>query len=288
VKRITRRDFLKLTGKSALNLFLAGVGGLGYSTLVEPSWLDVNYVTLKLPRLAHTFSGFRLAQVSDIHMGGWMNRDLLQNVVQSVIEQVPDLVVITGDFVFGHDLSESIQSSLDEMTEEFAQLTERHRTLAVLGNHDYWTDARAVRGALVNCGIQEIGNDVFTIAHEVGELHIAGVDDISERHDRLDIVLEKLPKTGAAILLAHEPDFADRSAETGRFDLQLSGHSHGGQVILPMIGPPVLPHLGQKYPSGLYKVKEMYQYTNRGVGMTYPFVRFNCRPEITIFTLESV
>lgn len=89
------------------------------------------------------------------------------------------------------------------------------------------------------------------------------------------------------MLLVHEPDFADRSAETGRFDLQLSGHSHGGQVALPIIGPPILPKFAKKYPTGLYKIKEMYQYTNRGVGMTNPTIRFNCRPEITVFSLES-
>jgi predicted MPP superfamily phosphohydrolase len=97
-----------------------------------------------------------------------------------------------------------------------------------------------------------------------------------------------LPAEGCAILLAHEPDCADDSAATGRFDLQISGHSHGGQVSLPLIGPPVLPYLAQKYPSGLYQVGQMFQYTNRGVGMTPPYVRLNCRPEITVFTLESV
>jgi predicted MPP superfamily phosphohydrolase len=157
----------------------------------------------------------------------------------------------------------------------------------VLGNHDYWTDADAVRAALLACGIQNLSNDVFTLSKGGEQLHIAGVDDTWEKHDRLDLVLEKLPPSGAAVLLAHEPDFADRSAETGRFDLQLSGHSHGGQVVLPFFGPPILPHLGRKYPTGLFQVKDMFQYTNRGVGMIAPYVRFNCRPEITVFTLET-
>ena len=167
-------------------------------------------------------------------------------------------------------------------------LTERRTTLAVLGNHDYWTNANAVREALASCGILELGNDVYSLSNEGDQLHIAGVDDVQEKHHRLDIVLNKLPQTGAAILLAHEPDFADRSAETGRFDLQLSGHSHGGQVVLPFIGAPVLPYLGRKYPSGLYRVGRMWQYTNRGVGMASLKIRFNCRPEITVFTLETV
>ncbi|OQY86641.1 MAG: serine/threonine protein phosphatase, partial [Anaerolineae bacterium UTCFX3] len=89
-----------------------------------------------------------------------------------------------------------------------------------------------------------------------------------------------------AILLAHEPDFADVSAATGRFGLQISGHTHGGQVDIPLIGPPILPEMGKKYPSGLYNVNGMLLYTNRGVGVTTVNARFNCRPEITIYILE--
>lgn len=288
VKRMTRRDFLKFTGMAALNLFGAGMGGLGYSMLVEPGWLDVAQVALELPRLAKPFSGFRLAQISDIHMGGWMNRERLRQVVEAVLAQEPDLVVVTGDFVIGSGWNDSLQTVLDEMVEELSVLTEGCATLAVLGNHDYWTNAGAVRAALHACKIVNISNDVYTLSRDDGQLHIAGVDDIWEAQDRLDLVLEKLPRAGAALLLAHEPDYADLSAETGRFDLQLSGHSHGGQVVLPFIGPPVLPYLGEKYPSGLYKVGDMWQYTNRGVGMARLKVRFNCRPEVTVFTLESV
>jgi len=113
------------------------------------------------------------------------------------------------------------------------------------------------------------------------------VDDIWEGRVQLKALQTQVPHDGAAILLAHEPDFADKSSVTGRFDLQVSGHSHGGQVVVPFYGPPVLPFLGQKYPSGLYKVGDMFQYTNRGVGMARLPIRINCPPEITIFDLES-
>ncbi|HVO42428.1 MAG TPA: hypothetical protein VMT34_07385, partial [Aggregatilineales bacterium] len=108
------------------------------------------------------------------------------------------------------------------------------------------------------------------------------------RRDRLPAVLAQLPGEAAAVLLVHEPDFADVSAATGRFDLQLSGHSHGGQVIPPFFKrPPVLPLLGKKYPIGVYRVDGMVQYTNRGLGMLRPYIRVNCRPEITMLTLHS-
>jgi predicted MPP superfamily phosphohydrolase len=161
-------------------------------------------------------------------------------------------------------------------------------TFAVLGNHDYWTDAETVHHILSSTGIKDLTNDVFTLKREDESLHLCGVDDIWEGSPRLDDVVSRLGDDSAAILLAHEPDFADTSAATGRFDLQLSGHTHGGQVVFPFIGAPVLPYLGRKYGSGLYKVGGMFQYTNRGVGMARLPLRINCPPEITVFVLESL
>jgi uncharacterized protein len=117
-------------------------------------------------------------------------------------------------------------------------------------------------------------------------LYFCGLDDLKEGKPRLNRALEGLSDEGAAILLIHEPDFADESAATGRFDLQLSGHSHGGQVGLPLLRYPFLPKFSRKYPSGLYRVSDMFLYTNRGLG-AHPRFRFNCRPEITVFTLRS-
>jgi hypothetical protein len=149
------------------------------------------------------------------------------------------------------------------------------------------TDAGLVRRILRESGIIEVGNSIHTIRRGESLLHIAGLDDYWEHKDRLDFVLKNLPPEGAAILLIHEPDFADISAATGRFDLQLSGHSHGGQVILPFFGPLVLPLYARKYPLGIYRVGQMFQYTNRGIGTIPPAIRFNCRPEITLLTLKS-
>jgi len=279
---------MKLSGMTALSFLLASMSGLGYASLIEPGWLDVEQIKLKLPRLSPKFSGIRIAQISDIHLGGWMNNERLTQVVETVIAQAPDLVVMTGDYVIGHNWHGDVNSTLSVLREEFSKLTSQFLTLSVLGNHDHWLDAESVRASLNTCGVLDISNDVHTINSGGFKFHIAGVDDVYVNRDNLNLVLEKLPEQGASILLVHEPNFADLSSETGRFDLQISGHSHGGQVVLPFIGPPILPRLAEKYPSGLYKVKNMYQYTNRGVGMTNPTIRFNCRPEITVFTIESV
>lgn len=244
-------------------------------------------VRLKLPRLTPAFSGLRVAQVSDIHMGGWMNAERLTHVVELIEQQKPDILLLTGDFLIGHEFSSDSEDQLQQVNNVLSPLTKAIPSFGVLGNHDYWTHANAVREMLQSCHVTELANSVFTLSRGPETLHLCGVDDVWEGHSRLDLVLEQLEDTSAAILLAHEPDFADVSAATDRFDLQISGHSHGGQIVLPIIGPPILPYLGRKYPSGLYRVRNMLQYTNRGVGMARLPVRLNCPPEITLLELHA-
>lgn len=281
-KKISRRDFLRILKTMFLSMFSFGI----YSIFGEPIWLDVEQVEIVLPRLPKSFSGLRILQISDIHIGGWMNRERLSDVIELAKEQKPDLVVMTGDYLIGHSWADNLDDAIQDFIREVSKLTADYLVLGVLGNHDHWTNSDKVRAMLSACGVVELNNDVYSIKRGDDQLHIAGVDDIREHKDRLDDVYKLLPETGGAILLAHEPDFADTSSEKGRFDLQLSGHSHGGQVVIPFYGPIVLPYLGQKYPSGLYQVGGMWQYTNRGVGMTEPAIRFNCRPEITVLTLR--
>ncbi len=278
-------DILRFLRTRAIRLAEFALNKTGTSYLFEPSEIKVECVRLKLKRLAPAFSGIRIAQVSDIHMGGWMNAERLQRVADLVVEQAPNLALFTGDYLPGHVFNEQVEQSVRELIAILTPLAASIPTFGILGNHDYWTNHRAVHNMLRECGIIELTNSVYTISRNGANLHICGVDDVWEGDVRLQDILDQLPDGGAAILLAHEPDFADESAATSRFDLQVSGHSHGGQVSLPFFGPPILPYLGRKYPSGLYKVGEMYQYTNRGVGTGRLAVRFNCPPEITIFEL---
>jgi predicted MPP superfamily phosphohydrolase len=257
-------------------------GGLTYAFKIEPNWVDVRSVPLRLPRLAPEFDGYRVVQISDIHMDDWLKPTRLVEILDIVNQQQPDLVAVTGDF-----FTSSPERYAPDMITALSMLAPRDAAVAVLGNHDHWTNADVVREVIRQSGIIELSNAVHTLRRGEAMLHVAGVDDIWENQDRLDRVLEKLPDAGAAILLAHEPDFADISAATGRFDLQISGHSHGGQVNFPLRGPTVLPRYAKKYPIGRYQVGSMVQYTNRGLGTIPPQVRFNCRPEITVFTLEA-
>jgi uncharacterized protein len=282
---LNRRQFLKWGLVSIAGTGLAGLGGYTYALEIEPQWVDIAPVTLTLPRLSPVFNGYRIAQISDIHMGtGLMTAARLKYIAELINAEAPDLVAITGDFV----THGPIEQYAPALMEGLSQLRPKDATVAVLGNHDHWTAPNAIREMLRESDVMDISNNVYTLRRESAEFHVAGVDDWWERQDRLDDVLAQLSENGAAVLLAHEPDYADLSAETGRFDLQISGHSHGGQVVLPFIGAPRLPPYGIKYPAGLYQVGQMLQYTNRGIGTINPPVRFNCRPEITVFTLTGL
>jgi predicted MPP superfamily phosphohydrolase len=221
-------------------------------------------------------------------MGGWMNLDRLQHVADLITAQKPDVLAITGDFLKGRSFTQASEQWITDLVRVLSPLGESMPCFAVLGNHDYWTNPRAVREMLRRCGITDLTNSVSTLTRHDQKLLFCGVDDIRHGNVRLNDVIAQVEKNSAAILLVHEPDFADTSAATGIFDLQISGHTHGGQVVIPYFGPPVLPEAGRKYPGGLYKVGEMFQYTNRGVGTDTVALRINCPPEITLFVLESM
>jgi len=245
-------------------------------------WFDINHIDLVLPRLPAAFDGYRVVHLSDFHLGTWLTRPQLSEIVQSANNQLPDLILITGDFVTYRP-----EWFISDLAAELSLLQPRDVTLAVLGNHDHWTDPKMIRDTLRECGIIELSNDVYPLTRDESTLYIAGIDDHMVGEDDLNLVLEKLHQNATSILLAHEPDFADISGETGAFDLQLSGHSHGGQIILPWSRPLYLPQYARKYYSGLNRVNGMYVFTTNGIGTAELQFRMNCRPEIAVFTIYS-
>jgi len=242
---------------------------------------EVVPIDIIIPGLDPVFDKFSIAHITDIHLGQWISTERLKGVMGLVNEQNPDIVAITGDFV-----SYAIDHLVEDLTDCLKMLEPNDISLAVLGNHDHWLGADKIREVLKNSSILDISNDVYTLKHNDAMMHFAGVDSITLDKHRLDLVMDKLPESGPAILLAHEPDFADISSTTGRFSLQISGHSHGGQFIIPGIGTFIRGSNFLKYPAGKYQVGEMVQYTNRGLGNVF-WLRINCPPEITIFNLKS-
>jgi len=248
----------------------------------ERSAFQIEQVSVIIPDLSPAFNGYRIASIADIHLGQWITRARLDGVIGLINEQRPDLVAIIGDF-----FSYEVDRLSAEMAASLSKLSPKDLSVAVLGNHDHWVGEATVREVLRRSDIVDLSNDVHTLHRGDAALHIAGVDSVTLHKNRLDVVLAKLPPSGPAILLAHEPDFADVSATTGRFSLQISGHSHGGQLIFPGIGTLVRGPHAKKYPLGRYRIGKMVQYTSRGLGTNVFWIRINCPPEITVFTLAS-
>jgi uncharacterized protein len=273
--------------RTLLGVVLGGalLGGAVYARKVEPENVEVVSVPLVLPRLDGRFDGYRIAQISDLHADDWMTPGRASHLVDLVNAEEPDLVLITGDLATYSRLRSKIRH-VPDLVAPLKRLRAPDGSFAVLGNHDHKTNAQVVRRVLAASGVAELCNAVRTLHRDGAALHLCGVDSALEGASCPERTLERLPEEGAAILLAHEPDIAGELAATGRFDLQLSGHSHGGQMGLPLLRFPLLPKLSRKYPLGLYRVDKMSLYVNRGLG-AHPRFRFACRPEVTLFTLQA-
>lgn len=283
--KLSRRAFLKGMGFAALGTSMTVLGGAKVFSMVDdPNIIEVVKIRIKLPKLDPTFDGFKIVQISDIHMDEWMDQTRLENILSACQQLSPDVMVITGDFI-----TREIKSVIPPLSRALKPAGDSMLILATLGNNDYRYDDQIMHEVLKDCNIIELQNSIYTFHKNNAHLHIAGIDDIWFGKPNLSKVLDEIPSDGACILLVHEPDFADKSSKTNRFDLQLSGHTHGGQINLPGIGTPITPPHGHKYVSGMYQVGSLIQYTNRGLGFSQmpPKVRINCPPEITLFTLQS-
>lgn len=271
---------------AALFTGAAGLAGAAFGLYTyarrEPGWPDINSVRLTLPRLTPAFDGYRIVQLSDFHMERWGDWATLDDIIERVNALEPDLIVLTGDYI-----DRTIRDIETMLCQRLSQLRARDGVLAIMGNHDYWDDGGAVRAVLARAGLKEISNHVHTLRRGDETLHICGVDSATEMRARLDLVTRDLPDAGPAVLLAHEPDYAFVSATNGRFDLQLSGHSHGGQVRVPGLMHLVLPPMGRRFVRGHYRINDMHLYVNRGLGVSGMHMRFRCRPEVTVLTLNA-
>lgn len=265
---------------------LATAGAAGYIRLVEPVWLDVERFDWPIAKLAPQLDGKRIAQISDIHLSSYMSPTRLADALRRVAQLAPDWVVLTGDYV-GEEAA-SAEGLVDTLPVLDAPV------FAIFGNHDLWTSRTTVRRYLEAGGARVLLNEALPLGDR---LWLAGVDDLWSGHPDLRAAMSSVPTGAATILLAHEPDYFDHvRAEDAPIVLQLSGHSHGGQVRLPTLTPdapglntyaPILPRYGRRYPIGMRTLGKHTVYTNRGIGLWPVPLRLNCRPEITLITLRS-
>lgn len=280
---INRRKFI--FGAAAAGAATIGVD----SILLEPNHPRIVRQDITLRRWPAQLDGFTLALLSDFHYDSHFSVHPLQAAIGMVNGLHPDLIVLTGDFVTASPFDggeEKAASNAEPCATLIAQMHAPHGLWAVLGNHDWATDPLRVTHSLNEQNIQVLANQSAPMEINGARFWLAGVAEIIFRTSDLPATLANIPRDEATILLAHEPDYADYAAHHP-IDLQLSGHSHGGQIRLPFLPPLYLPEMARKYYAGLYQIGPLTLYTNLGLGTMGVPIRWNCPPEITFITLHS-
>jgi hypothetical protein len=277
---LSRRNFLRLAGSWSLG----AVGAFGYTWRFEPHWVEVVRTRLSVRHLPEGLFGKTLVQISDLHVGKIVDDAHLVKTLKRVSSLKADLLVITGDFMTCHGLEE-----VDHVMRVLEHLgLGRLGTAAVMGNHDYgrnWSRpdaANALTRRLEMRGIDVLRNGRAAY----GGLTVVGLDDLWSPNFQPQRVMGQIGEEEATIVLCHNPDAADERVWSGYQGWILCGHTHGGQCSVPGWGPPILPVRNKRYSSGLIDLGDgRRMYINRGLGYMHR-VRFNVRPEITVFTLE--
>jgi predicted MPP superfamily phosphohydrolase len=282
---ISRRRFLKGSLGAAAAVAL-------YAGEIERHRIEVTEREIALRGLPSAFDGFRIAQLSDIHMGEFTEAFFLRSVVERVNGLRPDAVFLTGDYV--SDGIGSHKYAIGAAWQCANILRELHckQVYASLGNHDVIVSARGVTEALTTNGIPVLNNSYLPIERGGDRFWLAGVDDPVMGHPKperaIPASIRNLPNE-PVILLCHAPDYADQLLETAAGSavaLMLSGHTHGGQIRLPLIGELITNKLGRKYVQGGFRLGGLQLYVNRGIGTSGLPLRIDCLPEITLLTLR--
>jgi predicted MPP superfamily phosphohydrolase len=276
---LNRRNFLKIGGLVVASGLVAAAGYLELNDEAQQPVVD--HVQVPVKNLKPSLEGFTILQMSDIHLRPFTQPDLVKKAVEMSNRLHPDLVVLTGDYVWRN------KEAAFELAPIIAGLNPRYGIYSVLGNHDLWLDVRVIKAAFAEARLPLLVNQGVEVNAGSGSLFLAGLDDGWSGKADLNLALEQAPAGAPVVLLLHEPDLVNQTSLDPRVSLQLSGHTHGGQIRLPGKPPFISPHLGREYDKGLYRVNDTWLYVNRGLGViSIPF-RYNCPPEITLLTLVS-
>jgi predicted MPP superfamily phosphohydrolase len=287
---MTRRRFLSASALAAT----VGVVG-GYSWRIEPHWIEVVRRDLPIAQLPESLVGRTLVQISDLHVGPVVDNDYITHAVEYASSLAGDILAITGDFVTYHG---------PEQVDQAARVLEHLRhaplaTVAVLGNHDYgrgyagwgqktqgWKDGRVADRIALR--LKDLGIDLLRdTCRDVQGLQILGMEEFLGPNCHPTQALTAFDSQAAQLVLCHNPDMADLPVWNGYQGWMLCGHTHGGQCKPPFLDPPIIPVLNKRYTSGAFDLGNgRWMYINRGLGYLRR-VRFNARPEITVYTLRA-
>jgi len=277
---LSRREFL-------FSLAGLGFGGMGYVRFIEPRWLELTRTTVRLPA-PHLDEPVRLLHFSDFHLSDVVPLDFIRRAIDIGLRTRPDLICITGDFITGRlEDAGGYRAALRRLA-EFAP------TFASLGNHDGgawarfrdgYADCDVVKRLLEESGVVCLRNQAETLSIGKQPIHLVGMGDLWASDFRPAPAFARLPeeRTGPTIVLSHNPD-TKSALQRYRWEMMLSGHTHGGQLYLPLIGAPFAPVEDRRFVEGLHSWEGRQLYITRGVGNVLG-LRFNCRPEVSLLEL---
>ncbi|MCI0446774.1 metallophosphoesterase [bacterium] len=272
----SRRAFLQAAGAFSLGAPLILTG---YGALKTARDYKIKRVEIPFKNLPHALDGFTIAQISDIHSGTFMNENEMISIREIMDSQHPQLAVMTGDFV------DTSSRQIEPVARVFSKLKTDYGIFGCMGNHDLFDNYKVISAAMKDSGIVMLENGNKTLRVNGEALNLLGVND--SRLADLPTAVNGIDPDGFKVLLAHRPEFFPQSFRNG-IDLQLSGHTHGGQLGLNFFGIPLSPmQIFHKYICGLYKQGKSFLYVNPGVGMVFAPIRIGVRPEITLITLRA-
>ncbi len=276
---------------AATALLIAGLLGIvGLAVVQERADFPAGVTTWQV-RVAHLpaeFDGLRIACVGDLHVHRDHDRDALRRRLRALgggrglrpYARTADLILFVGDYATGAPRYEADAAAV--MAEQRAPLG----VFAVLGNHDRWVGQENSLRALREAGVRVLLNQHVKLTRGGASIYLAGVNDPYTWGDDLGAACAGIPKGACILLMAHSPDIIPKARRRG-IALVLAGHTHGGQVNLPLVGPPVvLSHLGRKYAHGVFRQGKTMMFVTRGAGEIFPPIRFNCPREIAVLTLR--
>lgn len=276
-----RRKFLKATGLVTGASILTGL----YSWQIEPHWLEFVYRKMPIKNLPQNLQGKTLMQISDVHVGHLVSERFLKKALHRASQIQPDIIVYTGDYV--HYKENISFTELKNMMPHFPH--GKLGTVGILGNHDFgkfWAEsevANTITQILEDFDITVLRNEKT----EIAGLNILGIDDFWGTSFYPKKAMTEYNGDEASLVLCHNPDVCDLDVWNGYQGWILSGHTHGGQVRPPLLNAPILPVENKRYSQGEIDLLDGRKlYINRALGHLYQ-VRFNVRPEITIFELQK-
>lgn len=276
--RFSRRKFLQLAGGATL---LAGF----YTWRIEPTWCEFVYRDLPVKGLPAGLEGLRLVQISDVHIGPQVSDDYVISTFKQITRLQPDIVVHTGDLVTYLDMPTLLQT--EKVMAHFPR--GRLGTAAILGNHDYganWSDdpvSSEIERILTSAGATVLRNARVN----VGGLEIIGLEDLWAKRLSTSKAFSGFDFSQPGLVLCHNPDACDLPVWQNYQGWILAGHTHGGQCKPPFLPAPLLPVKNRRYTSGEFDLANNRRlYINRGIGNLH-HVRFNARPEVTVFRLQN-